>query len=86
MGVFVFGSVHKNARALDAYVGFGFSVAVNAFFFGMEKYVTGEVWVAWRWYPLLGILVSFAVGGLMSVRHSQRAETVETRSESERTH
>ena len=35
----------------------------------MEKYVIGKVWVAWQWYPLLGVLVPLAVGGALSLRH-----------------
>ena len=33
----------------------------------------GEVWVAWQWYPALGVIVTFVVGGLLSLRHSERA-------------
>ncbi len=51
--------------------------AVNAFFFVMEKYVIGEVWVAWQWYPLLGVLVTLAVGGALSLRH-RGAQSPET--------
>ncbi|NDK31572.1 sodium:solute symporter [Nesterenkonia haasae] len=70
LGAFIFGIFNKRARPLDANIAFGIAVAVNAFFFVMEKYVTGEVWVAWQWYPLLGVLVTFAVGGTLSLRHS----------------
>lgn len=69
LGAFVFGIVSRRARALDANIAFVVAVAVNAFFFLMEKYVVGEVWVAWQWYPLLGVIVTFAVGGLLSLRH-----------------
>src|SRR5699024_1550289 len=69
LGAFVFGIVNKRARAADANIAFAIAVAVNAFFFAMENYVTGEVWVAWQWYPLLGVIVTFAVGGLLSLRH-----------------
>ncbi len=85
LGAFIFGIVNKRAQAPDANIAFAFAIAVNAFFFVMEKYVTGEVWVAWQWYPLLGILVTFAVGGLLSLRNPVRSETVEARIESERT-
>ncbi|WP_375544829.1 sodium:solute symporter [Helcobacillus massiliensis] len=70
LGAFIFGIVNKRARAADANIAFAAAVAVNAFFFVMEKYVVGDVWVAWQWYPLLGVLVTFAVGGLLSLRHS----------------
>ncbi|WP_278236675.1 sodium:solute symporter [Isoptericola sp. AK164] len=73
LGAFVFGIVNKRADAVDANVAFVVAVAVNAFFFVMEKFVTGEVWVAWQWYPLLGVLVTFAVGGLLSLRHPAAA-------------
>ena len=73
LGAFVFGIVNKRARAVDADIAFVLAVAVNAFFFVMEKYVIGEVWVAWQWYPLLGVIVTFAVGGLLSLRHPGRA-------------
>lgn len=69
LGAFIFGIVNKRASALDANIAFGVAVAVNAFFFIMENYVTGEIWVAWQWYPLLGVIVTFTVGGLMSLRH-----------------
>ncbi|MGP5365350.1 sodium:solute symporter [Brachybacterium tyrofermentans] len=69
LGAFVFGIVSRRARAADANIAFVVAVAVNAFFFLMEKYVVGEVWVAWQWYPLLGVIVTFAVGGLLSLRH-----------------
>jgi len=77
LGAFVFGIVNKRATALDANVAFVAAVGVNLYFFVMEKYVTGEVWVAWQWYPLLGVLVTFAVGGLLSLRHPSRPATVE---------
>lgn len=69
LGAFVFGIANKRARAADANIAFVAAIAVNAFFFVMEKYVTGEVWVAWQWYPLMGVLVTFLVGGLLSLRH-----------------
>lgn len=69
LGAFLFGIANRRARAVDANIAFVCAVAVNAFFFVMEKYVTGEVWVAWQWYPLLGVIVTFAVGGLLSLRH-----------------
>ncbi|MDK7742960.1 sodium:solute symporter [Helcobacillus massiliensis] len=70
LGAFIFGIVNKRARAAGANIAFAVAVAVNAFFFVMEKYVVGDVWVAWQWYPLLGVLVTFAVGGLLSLRRS----------------
>lgn len=73
----MFGIINKRARAADANIAFVFAVAVNAFFFVMEKYVVGEVWVAWQWYPLMGVLVTFAVGGLLSLRHSTPAAPVQ---------
>lgn len=76
LGSFVFGILNKRARALDANIAFVVAVAVNAFFFVMEKYVTGEVWVAWQWYPLLGVLVTFAIGGLLSLRHPSRPDAL----------
>ncbi|MGQ7788359.1 sodium:solute symporter [Nesterenkonia sp. K-15-9-6] len=72
LGAFVFGILNRRARAADANIAFLAAVGVNAFFFVMEKYVTGEVWVAWQWYPLLGVLVTFAVGGTLSLRHPAR--------------
>ena len=69
LGAFIFGIVNKRARAADANIAFVSAVAVNAFFFIMENYVTGEVWVAWQWYPLLGVIVTFVVGGLLCLRH-----------------
>ena len=74
LGAFVLGIVNKRARTLDANIAFLCAVVTNAFFFVMEKYVVGEVWIAWQWYPLLGVLVTLAVGGLLSLRHSSPAE------------
>ena len=75
LGAFVLGIVNRRARAADANIAFVLAVAVNAFFFVMEKYVIGEVWVAWQWYPLLGVLVTFAIGGLLSLRHPAQPAT-----------
>ena len=75
LGAFVFGIVSRRARAADANIAFLVAVAVNAFFFVMENYVVGDVWVAWQWYPLLGVIVTFAVGGLLSLRHPARPAT-----------
>lgn len=72
LGAFLFGIINTRAGARDANVAFVLAVAVNAFFFVMEKYVTGEVWVAWQWYPLMGVLVTLAVGGLLSLTHPPR--------------
>ena len=82
LGVFVFGMVNKRATAVDANITFALAVAVNAFFFVMEKYITGEVWVAWQWYPLLGVIVMVVVGGLLSLRHP-KAQTRSTVAEVE---
>src|SRR5699024_5421930 len=69
LGAFGFGIANKRARAADANIAFAIAVAVNAFFFAMENYVTGEVRVAWHWYPLLGVFVTIAVGALLTLRH-----------------
>ncbi|MDN6528211.1 MAG: sodium:solute symporter, partial [Brevibacterium sp.] len=74
LGAFVFGIINKRATAVDANITFALAVAVNAFFFIMEKYVTGEVWVAWQWYPLLGVIVMVGIGGLLSLRHPKAAK------------
>ena len=75
LGAFLFGIVGKRARAADANIAFVIAVAANAFFFVMEKYVVGEVWVAWQWYPLLGVIVTFVVGGALSLRRPVAAGT-----------
>ena len=77
LGAFVLGIVNRRARAADANIAFVLAVAANAFFFVMEKYVIGEVWVAWQWYPLLGVIVTLAVGGALSLRH-RGAQSPET--------
>lgn len=77
LGAFVLGIVNRRARSTDANIAFVLAVAVNAFFFVMEKYVIGEVWVAWQWYPLLGVLVTLVVGGALSLRH-RGAQSPET--------
>jgi SSS family solute:Na+ symporter len=78
LGAFVFGIINKRARASDVNIAFVLAVAVNAFFFVMESYVTGEVWVAWQWYPLLGVIVTCVVGGLLSLRHPAASEGVDS--------
>ncbi|MFC7456360.1 sodium:solute symporter [Brachybacterium sp. GCM10030267] len=77
LGAFVFGIVNKRADKRDANIAFVLAVAVNAVFFVMEKYVTGEVWVAWQWYPLLGVIVTCVVGGLLSLTHPPRPAPLE---------
>lgn len=32
------------------------------------------MWVAWQWYPLLGVIVTFIVGGLLGLRHKTTVE------------
>lgn len=84
LGAFAFGILNRRATAADANIAFVVAVAVNAYFFVMEKYVTGEVWVAWQWYPLLGVIVTFVVGGLLSLRRPAAPRTglaAETRDE-----
>lgn len=70
LGAFLFGIVNKRARAAHANIAFVIAVAINAFFFVMEKYVVGEVRVAWPWYPLLGVIVTFVVGRVLSLRRA----------------
>lgn len=81
LGAFLFGIVNRRASARDANIAFVLAVATTTFFFVMEKYVTGEVWVAWQWYPLLGVIVTFAVGGLLSLTHPPVAHAEDRRDE-----
>lgn len=75
LGAFLFRIINKRARAANANIAFVLAVAVNAFFVVFEKYLMGEVWVDSQWYPLLGVLVTFAVGGALSLRRPVAAGT-----------
>ncbi|GAB3745955.1 sodium:solute symporter [Nocardiopsis nanhaiensis] len=78
LGAFIFGIANKRARAADVNIAFIAAIAVNGFFFVMEKYVTGEIWVAWQWYPLMGVIVTFVIGGLLALRHPAPTEEEQT--------
>lgn len=83
LGAFVLGLANRRARAADANVAFVLAAATTMTFFILEKWVmtnpdgTPKVLVAWQWYPLVGVVVTLVVGGLLSLRHGtpdQRAE------------
>lgn len=96
LGAFVLGLVVRRARQLDAIVAFVATVAVMAFvilglkfdattggFIGVDFSKAGgnKVALAYPWYPLLGVLITLIVGGLMSLRHSTPPPAVETKEE-----
>jgi solute:Na+ symporter, SSS family len=84
LGAFVLGLVIKRARQADAIIAFVSTVAVMAFvilglkfsaktggFIGVDFSKAGgdKVALAFPWYPLLGVLITLIVGGLLSLRH-----------------
>lgn len=84
LGAFALGLFNKRARALDANIAFVCAAATTATFFVLEKWVmavdgTPHVLVAWQWYPLVGVIVTLVVGGLLSMRHRTRAPLADQR-------
>ncbi len=80
LGAFVFGLVSKRATAADANIAFVCAAATTMTLFALEKWVLAEdgvpqVLLAWQWYPLAGVIVTFVVGGLLSLRHPAPAST-----------
>jgi SSS family solute:Na+ symporter len=88
LGAFVLGLVIRKARQADAIIAFVTTVAVMAFvilglkfskatgsFVGVDfaKAAGDKVALAFPWYPLLGVLITLVVGGLLSLRHSTPA-------------
>lgn len=77
LGSFVLGLVNKRARALDANVAFVVTALCSITLFSLENWVmsnpdgTPKVLVAWQWYPLLGVIVTLVVGGLLSLRNTR---------------
>jgi SSS family solute:Na+ symporter len=84
LGAFVLGLVVKRARQADAVIAFISTVVVMAFvilglkfsaktggFIGVDFAKAGgdKVALAYPWYPLLGVIVTLVVGGLLSLRH-----------------
>lgn len=78
LGSFILGLVNRRARAFDANIAFVMAAATTMTFFVLEKWVmtnpdgTPKVLVAWQWYPLIGVIVTLVVGGLLSLRHGDR--------------
>lgn len=77
LGSFALGLVNKRARAADANIAFVLAAATTMTLFVMENWVLAKdgkahVLVAWQWYPLVGVLVTLVVGGLLSLRHRTR--------------
>lgn len=84
LGSFLLGLVNHRARAMDANIAFVLAAATTATMFVLEKFVlaaedgTPRVIVAWQWYPLVGVIVTLVVAGLLSLRHRTPApETVD---------
>lgn len=75
LGAFALGIVNKRARAADANIAFVCAAATTTTMFVLEKWVLADdgvpqVIVAWQWYPLVGVVVTLVVGGLLSLRHA----------------
>jgi Na+/proline symporter len=90
LGAFVLGLVVRRARQADAVIAFVTTVAVMAFvilglkfskstgsFTGVDfaKASGDSVALAFPWYPLLGVVITLVVGGLLSLRHGTPAPT-----------
>lgn len=71
LGAFFLGMVNRRARQSDAIVGFVATLVITALFvFVIRFQVDGEqLPLAFPWYTPLGVIVTFLVSGLMSLRH-----------------
>ncbi|RSM85431.1 sodium:solute symporter [Kibdelosporangium aridum] len=93
LGAFLLGLIFRKARQLDAIVAFLTTVVVVAFVILGLKFTkaTGEflavdfgkptatsVSLAYPWYPVLGVVITLLVGGLLSLRHRAPATPPDT--------
>ncbi|MDN5894875.1 MAG: sodium:solute symporter [Nocardioides sp.] len=81
LGSFALGLFNKRARTADANIAFVCAAATTMTMFVLEKWVLAvdgvpHVVVAWQWYPLVGVIVTLVVGGLLSMRHGSDASPV----------
>ncbi len=81
LGSFALGLFNKRARAADANIAFVCAAATTLTMFVLEKWVLAvdgvpHVVVAWQWYPLVGVIVTLVVGGLLSMRHTDDGRSV----------
>lgn len=88
LGSFALGLFNKRARASDANIAFVLAAATTLILFVLEKWVMAEdgkphVLVAWQWYPLVGVIVTLVVGGLLSLRHRTPAPVPQEKVDSE---
>lgn len=65
LGSFFLGLWVRKARQLDAVIGFAIAVAVMAYLFLFERELVG-----FTWYTAIGVVITLAVGWLLSRRHS----------------
>jgi hypothetical protein len=88
LGAFLLGLIFRKARQLDAIVAFLTTVVVMAFvilglkfnkaegtFLAVDfaKAAGNSVSLAYPWFPVVGVLVTLIVGGLLSLRHKTPA-------------
>ncbi len=78
LGSFALGIINKRARAVDANIAFVCAAGTTLTMFVLEKWVLAvdgvpHVLVAWQWYPLVGVIVTLVVGGLLSMRRTSEA-------------
>lgn len=76
LGSFTLGLFNKRARAADANIAFVCAAATTMTLFVLEKWVLAvdgvpHVIVAWQWYPLVGVIVTLVIGGLLSMRNGR---------------
>ncbi|MFC7340820.1 sodium:solute symporter [Saccharopolyspora griseoalba] len=72
LGAFLLGLLVKRARQTDAIIAFAATLVVVLFFVFGVTFPDGEggrTSLAFPWYTPLGVLVTLAVGGLLSLRH-----------------
>ena len=64
LGAFFLGLFVRRARQTDAVVGFGIAVVVMAYLFVFERALIG-----FTWFTAIGVAITMAVGGGLSLRH-----------------
>ena len=74
LGAFLFGLIFRRARQTDALIAFGVTVVAMIFvIFGTP--------IAYPLYTVIGVVVTMAVGGLLSLRHSGPDPSAELQTE-----
>lgn len=66
LGSFFLGLWVRKARQLDAIVGFACAVATMSYLFLFERDLVG-----FTWYTAIGVVITLAIGFLLSRRHGE---------------